>query len=62
MLDANEDKNLADFFESFIEDPTEKKILQLILEGKDGDSIIEELLADVDYRDKKNSIAKGKSS
>ena len=44
MAGKEEDKNLADFFESVLHDHTEKQILKLILEGKEGDSVIEEML------------------
>lgn len=53
MADKDEDKNLADFFESVLHDQTERQILKLILEGKEGDLVIEEMLK-ASEKDEKN--------
>jgi hypothetical protein len=57
MADKDEDENLADFFESVLHDQTEKQILKLILEGKEGDLVIEEMLK-ASARDEKNQSSK----
>lgn len=44
MTVANEDEDLANFFDSLLTDPTEREILKLILRGEEEDSIIEKLL------------------
>lgn len=40
----NSDNQIKDLFDSLIHDKTEKKIVELIILGKDSDEIIEELL------------------
>jgi len=57
MADKDEDKTLADLFESVLDDQTQKQILKLILEGKEGDLVIEEMLKTSD-KHKKDQISK----
>lgn len=62
MADMNEDKNLVEFLESVLHDQTEKQILRLILEGKEGDAIIEDLLKASPMEEKQRRSKRSKQS
>ncbi len=59
MVDTRADTELAAFFASLLTDPTEKKILQLILEGTEESVIVERLLDLPSDREKAPTSNKG---